>query len=55
VALFAYAGIVKCDVPVSLVVNSELPLQYRNVDNMFVLVRDALVKAALTRNLAPCS
>lgn len=53
-ALWAYAGIVKCDVPVVLLVNSELPAQYQRNGNVFALVRDALTTAAVKGETAPC-
>ncbi len=53
-ALWAYAGIVKCDVPVVVLVNSELSPQYQNGGNVFALVRDGFTKAAAQGMPAPC-
>jgi hypothetical protein len=52
-ALFTYAGIVKCDLPVVLIVNLALPPPYRDGD-VFALVRDAMRKATAPGQPAPC-
>jgi Beta-lactamase len=52
--LWAYAGIVNCDAPVVVLVNSQLPPQYQNGGNVFALVRDAFAKAGVGNKAAPC-
>jgi uncharacterized protein (TIGR03437 family) len=47
IAVWTYAGVLKCDVPVVVVVNSFLPAPYQNGEDIIGLVKDALAAAAV--------
>jgi hypothetical protein len=46
-AVWTYAGILKCNVPVVVVVNSPLPSPYQTSGDIIGLVKDALTRAAV--------
>jgi hypothetical protein len=45
--IWTYAGIVKCNVPVVVVVNSPLPAPYQSGEGIIGLVKDALAGAVV--------
>lgn len=53
-AVWTYAGVLKCDVPVVVVVNSPLPAPYQNGEDIIGVVKDALAAAAVPGAPMPC-
>lgn len=55
VVLWTYAGIFKCNVPVVVVVNSQLPPPYPSNGDIIGLVKDAYTAAAVVGAPKPCT
>jgi hypothetical protein len=54
IAVWTYAGVLKCNVPVVVVVNSPLPPKYQNGGDIIGLVQDAYNNASVKGNPKPC-
>ena len=54
VAVWTYAGILKCNVPVVVVVNSPLPSPYQGGEDIIGLVKDAYNKSSVTGTPHAC-
>lgn len=54
ISVWTYAGILKCNVPVVVVVNSPLPAKYQNGGDIIGLVGDALSNAKAPGTPHPC-
>lgn len=54
ISVWTYAGILKCNVPVVVVVNSPLPSSYQNREDIIGLVKDALNNAKVPGTPRPC-
>jgi len=53
-AVWTYAGILKCNVPVVVVVNSPLPPPYQGGEDIIGLVKDALAKSSVSGTPKAC-
>jgi hypothetical protein len=53
-AVWTYAGILKCNVPVVVVVNSPLPAPYQGGEDIIGLVKDALAKSSVAGTAKAC-
>jgi CubicO group peptidase (beta-lactamase class C family) len=53
-AVWTYAGIFKCKVPVVVVVNSPLPSPYQGGEDIIGLVKDAYANSSVPGTPAPC-
>ena len=53
-AVWTYAGILKCNVPVVVVVNSPLPPPYQGGEDIIGLVKDALAKSSVPGTPKTC-
>lgn len=54
IAVWTYAGILKCNVPVVVVVNSPLPAPYQGGEDIIGLVKDAFNASTVPGNGQPC-
>jgi hypothetical protein len=54
IAVWTYAGILKCNVPVVVVVNSPLPSPYQGGEDIIGLVKDAYNKASVSGTPRAC-
>jgi hypothetical protein len=54
IALWTYAGVLKCNVPVVVVVNSPLPSPYRGGEDIIGLVKDAYTSASVPGTPTQC-
>jgi Beta-lactamase len=54
VAVWTYAGVLKCNVPVVVVVNSPLPPPYQGGEDIIGLVKDAYTNSSVPGTPTPC-
>jgi hypothetical protein len=54
IALWTYAGVFKCKVPVVVVVNSPLPSPYQGGEDIIGLVKDAYANSSVPGTPTPC-
>jgi len=54
ISVWTYAGVLKCNVPVVVVVNSQLPPPYQGGEDIIGLIKDAYNAATVPGKGAPC-
>jgi hypothetical protein len=54
ISVWTYGGVLKCNVPVVVVVNSQLPPPYQRGEDITGLVKDAYHSATVPRKGEPC-